>query len=131
MKTTREGVFETNSSSTHSLTIGTGSNEFPNLNENGDIIIYLSQYGWEIEEYHSLEDRMSYVFSYLYNDQDDLFDELIAYIKENTDAKEVIFENTEWCYVDHGGEHMELNFDWLVDFMFNKGGYFETDNDNH
>ena len=134
MKTIRNNVFETNSSSTHSLCIGCGEKEFPTLNKNGNVEIRLSTYGWEEDVYYDLEDRMSYVFSYLYDTREyheDLFEELINYIKENTGANDVEFTDTEWCYVDHGSEHMTLTFDWLIDFMFNKGGSFTTDNDNH
>ena len=135
MKTIRNNVFETNSSSTHSLCIGVGEKEFPILDDQNNVVIHLSTYGWEIDSYYGLEDRMSYVFSYLYDSRKDyykeLYDQLIDYIKENTGANDVEFTGTDWCYVDHGSEHMTLTFQWLIDFMFNKGGNFTTDNDNH
>lgn len=140
-KQIRRNVFETNSSSTHSLTIGNGNKEFPELNENGNIEISLSQYGWEKDEYYGLNDRVSYVFSYLYNHREgeeysnieytELYNKLIEYIKEQTGANDIEFTGCDdYCYVDHGSEHMQMDFEWLIDFMFNSGGFFTTDNNN-
>ena len=128
--TIRNNVFETNSSSTHSLHIGCGDKIFPKLDNDGNIVIYLDEYGWEFNEYYDLHDRMSYVFSYLCNsDVSDLLIDLIDYIKLQTGANEVIFKGSHY-YVDHGYEHLTLNFEWLIDFMFNDGSWFETGNDN-
>lgn len=136
MKTIRRNTFETNSSSTHCLTVGSGEKEFPKLDNDGNLEIWLGEYGWEIDEYYALCDRISYVFSCLYDYKDSnsslnkLFNDLLDYIKNQTGANEIIFKATDY-YVDHGDEHLILDFDWLIDFMFNKGGYFTTDNDNH
>jgi len=64
MKQTRRGVFETNSSSTHSLSIQRSGNLTPsNLIVDYDNKVHVSfgEFGWEIESYSSQMEKLSYL----------------------------------------------------------------------
>ena len=69
---------------------------------------------------------MSYIFTCLQDDE--MAVKLVNYLKEQTGCNDVILEGNG--YVDHGYEHIEYDFDWLVNFMFNLGGEIHTGNDN-
>lgn len=63
MKQIRHSVFETNSSSTHSVTIthkGLGRN-YMTIQDDGYIHTELGEFGWEVEDYTAQEDRLSYL----------------------------------------------------------------------
>lgn len=62
MKIIRKNVFETNSSSCHSITFSSkGSGTLPS----GDFILQVKgdDYGWEVETYSNAQDKFSYWFS--------------------------------------------------------------------
>ena len=61
MKQIRRSVFETNSSSTHSITISGLKDiyDFPTT----DLPVRFGEYGWEYEHYYDIEDKLSYVFT--------------------------------------------------------------------
>ena len=142
MKTNiRSNVFETNSSSVHTITI---SNTSPQGIDNY-IFFDRGEYGWEWEIYNSSQDKANY----LYECMIDLFyhnnsleekcnrirEELASY-KVDCDFAEVNGDNIFDGYVDHGSQNEELvnylldNPDKLIDYLFNDTSYIATGNDN-
>lgn len=137
MKNIRIGVFETNSSSSHSLTVSSGELQASVLpDQDGVIVGLLGDFGWEIAHYDSQESKLSYLLTQIQYD-----DRLIllakAAIKEYTGFKLVVAGDG---YVDHqssdalndlfSGSDEEIKQN-MINFVFNSGYSFDTDNDNH
>lgn len=62
----RRNVFETNSSSMHSLTVKKGTMENSNLlidDTNNKVVSGFGEYGWEIENYTSQSDKLRYILT--------------------------------------------------------------------
>ncbi len=163
MKTTqvRHSVFETNSSSTHSLTIGKGKAQLPDLDEGNILRIETGEYGWEQESYSSPNSRLSYVFTYVMNGAFDKLKYVVDVVKKETNAAAIFINDVnvddligkteaelalvktdrsyyDWGYIDHqsigddGPAGLNIsNEDDLRNFLFNESSSFETDNDNH
>lgn len=146
MKQVRQNVFETNSSSTHSVSIAYGSRnelrEIPIPDSDGIVWVCTGEYGWEQATYSSLEDRLSYAATYALNYGKEA--ELTAILKEYSGASEIyydgaVFTETEdygqYGYIDHQSvdEAAEIftSKENLECFLFNPNSYFTTDNDNH
>lgn len=143
MKKIREGVFETNSSSTHSISIASGKCKmidtiFPD--ENGDIVLNGGQFGWEIREYNNAITKANYCAI----DQFDNLDRikmLSEVILEQTGAKRLILDFTNnykdknYSYIDHQSEGTSNEAfeskEILRNFIFNPESVLYTDNDNH
>lgn len=53
----RQGTFETNSSSMHSLTVGNGHRREYNLS----MVMYFGEFGWGYDVVHSPEEKLSYI----------------------------------------------------------------------
>jgi len=65
---TRQAVFETNSSSTHSLSISSSSTDLLDtlpLNEQGEVVLNGGQFGWEVEDYSDAGTKASYAAIYV------------------------------------------------------------------
>lgn len=66
---TRSGVFETNSSSTHSLSISTNTSSMidPPLPESilieGEVHVFPGEFGWEQETYYDVDSKLSYLYT--------------------------------------------------------------------
>ena len=141
MKTIRRNTFETNSSSTHCVTLCTAKSTFmPVVLENEILEVEPGEYGWEDAYYDSFYSKLSYAYTYAanYGSSEDL-EALKEALLENTNAKEVVFVKLEdrWYphgYIDHQsvGEAALIfeNKDSLTNFLFNKGSNVLTDNDN-
>lgn len=137
----RSNVFETNSSSVHTITI---SNNFPQSIDNY-IFFDRGQYGWEWEIYNSCQDKANYLYECMidlfYHDNsleekcNRIREELASY-KVDCDFAEVNENNIFDGYVDHGSQNEELvnylldNPDKLIDYLFNDTSYIATGNDN-
>lgn len=137
----RSNVFETNSSSVHTITI---SNNFPQSIDNY-IFFDRGEYGWEWEIYNSCQDKANYLYEcmidlFYHNNSleekcDRIREELALY---NVDCNfvEVNENNLFEGYVDHGGQNEELvnylldNPDKLINYLFNDTSYIATGNDN-
>lgn len=68
MKIVRPNVFETNSSSSHSLSIRKGKLEKSNLrvsSVDNKVHVEFGEFGWEVETYDSQEDKLSYLCTML------------------------------------------------------------------
>lgn len=150
MKQIRKGVFETNSSSTHSITIS-GEDKFvyPKFLPN----ISFGEYGWEQESYSDFVDKLSYVITMIAtkNSPKNIGEFLdlkeFIWLKEAVEQHcgELLYIETlhsDWNpfgYIDHQSNDIldeflsddELEFKVKVlDFIFNEKYGFETGNDN-
>ena len=68
MQHIRKSVFETNSSSSHSLVIDTVSDltEQPFTDEevaSGHVIVLPGEFGWEVEQFYGVHDKLSYLYT--------------------------------------------------------------------
>lgn len=140
MKTIRKNVFETNSSSTHSISIEIGPNwDTITPNENGKINLYGGEFGWEWRRYDDALTKANYCAiscerGYTNFTKKDLKNA----IKEFTGATKVKFKfSTDWnngnySYIDHQSDDtlQDLTASTLKDFIFNKSSILYTGNDN-
>lgn len=142
MKTIRRNTFETNSSSTHSVTICSCGGSFSPIDYTGKVlIIEPGEFGWEERSYVGLAHKASYAYTYAANyGTEENLNELREVLLEYTNAEEVIFQKykDDWYptgYIDHqsddvAAEIFETRND-LKHFLFNECSSFTTDNDNH
>lgn len=152
MKKVRQSVFETNSSSTHSISVASFSegdlmDTIP-LDVYGNIVLEGGEFGWEIENYHSAIDKANYTAIYIEQwaspDVKEHFRErFVDVLRGQTSCGEVIFDfskdyNAEnWSYIDHQSVE-DQQLDWLFEssetlrqFIFNPKSILHTDNDNY
>lgn len=156
MKQIRKSVFETNSSSTHSVTIsGKDEYEIPKYIP----AISFGEYGWEEEEYGGIENKLSYFITmlysiYIHNASDEqgklelesekhfvwLKEMIFDYCGQKLEMKTLDGDYYPFGYIDHQSTDTldeflsddEEEFKQLTkDFIFNKKYGFITDNDNH
>ena len=148
---TRNGFFETNSSSTHSIVIKRSyrlDTSFV-LEPDGSLLIHPGEFGWEWYTYRDCRTKASYCLTWLkemelkyktdVNVQTQMF---INVLKKNTKATDVIFvprigNCDEWGYIDHqsvecGGALVPAwkNAETLETFIFSPESVLKTGNDN-
>lgn len=144
MKKIRKSVFETNSSSTHSISISDSGKINPNslFVDNGICKIYTRDFGWEEKVYYDTPTKAAYCLTYIknYNCKYILKEMLIKVIKEVTGANKVVFVKSNskynpWGYIDHQSlevcEEVFNSEEDLKSFIFNENSFLKTDNDNH
>lgn len=134
MKQIRNNVFETNSSSTHSITLQGLKDKMVTLYEEDNIEIRFGEYGWEQEQYYGYQDKLSYVLTmiqYHLNykwdskevDKENIVNTILSskyyewlgelvweYCKKTISVKS---NNDDWCpagYVDH--QSTDVLDDW-------------------
>ena len=133
-KLIRKGVFETNSSSSHSIAIATEDKEFVldtiYPDQNGIVTIQGDEYGWEWFKHNDSETKASYAAQSFANDDNQL-DVLKEVIMEQTGANDVIFEGLDNGYIDHDsyGTTPRTKHE-LKNFIFNKNSWLFGGNDN-
>ncbi len=144
MRKERQRAFETNSSSSHSITISNYGCPTDTLRvENGECAIFPGEFGWEIAAYNDAVTKASYCLTYAKHREEHSAKELLMLekvIKEHTGAEKVSFnESTDkydpWGYIDHQsydvcGDAFSDEAS-LVSFIFNPESILRTDNDNH
>lgn len=143
----RVGVFETNSSSTHSICInepcGMDYVSLP-VDEDGCCEVFPGEFGWEERTYRDATTKASYCLTHAKAIRRDetLVELLRGVIQEQTGAKEVRFtpidpddEYYAWGYIDHQSndvcDEAFYSTDNLRNFIFNPLSVLVTDNDNH
>jgi hypothetical protein len=152
MKQIRHSVFETNSSSTHSISISEEVNTLDSLliDNSGVATISGQEFGWEEETYSDAESKAAYAMIYAHewagDDKERYITILTDVIKQQTGAKEVVFnfsggwsseDGKPWGYIDHQSvEDRDLDYLFeepgkLRNFIFNPASILHTDNDNH
>lgn len=140
-KTKRLNVFETNSSSSHSITIEVGAEWDNIIPENGKILLYGGEFGWKECEYNDALTKANYcAVACKLGYTNFTKKELKEVIRDFTGASKVKFKfNTNYkgnySYIDHQSNDTLLGIvdtkEELKDFIFNKSSYLYTDNDNH
>ena len=92
MKIVRNGVFETNSSSCHSLILN-GKMDGAKTPIYGEVLhIYPESYGWETITYEGVLDKLTYIVSSMISsdNMNSLYDLLAKIIEENNNIKEIV-----------------------------------------
>lgn len=156
----RKNVFETNSSSAHSISFAKSKKPYTvhdNLFiENGVLEIELGQFGWGIDSYNDPYTKLQYALTMVYEvetpytddgtcDKDnkafyktDGFNEIFNLLHEKYDIKEIEIESFDG-YIDHQSRYGYDSLDdflndynvTLENFIFNPNVILEIDNDNH
>lgn len=133
MRLIRNNVFETNSSSCHSISIADDNKEFildmlyPD--DNGNIILNGGEFGWDWFKHNDAKTKANYAAqSFAYNEEQL---EILKQVIEEQTGGVVIFENLEDGYIDHDSTGiLSSNKDELKNFIFNKNSWLFGGNDN-
>lgn len=141
MKVVRHSVFETNSSSTHSISIASGDFVPDHLyEENGVVVVYPGEFGWEEEEYYDAQTKASYCLTHVKSYENQRDEDLLREVIESVTGKKVEFRPSSckynpWGYIDHQSSDVPkeafASSEDLKDFIFNPRSVLRTDNDNH
>lgn len=143
----RHNVFETNSSSSHSLTMSEGDVvALPfskDILRDGTLSLSIGEYGWEWFRYYTTEGKAAYLLTQVVTDTEGRstselreayaeIDMLCKVIKDHTGVDVRILESNG--YIDHDSEGVgrELFRDEnkLKHFLFSDTSFIETSNDN-
>lgn len=139
-KLIRSSVFETNSSSSHSISIADETKEFVldtiYPDQNGVIELTGGEFGWEWFKHNDSLTKANYA-AVDFNGDDSLIDMLVEVLQEQTGAEEVKFLFTgdysgpNWAYIDHdsAGTTPRTKSE-LRNFIFNKNSWLFGGNDN-
>lgn len=128
MRQIRSGVFETNSSSVHSICIQKDKNiTLPN-----SVYFGTGEYGWEFD----CVDTASYLYTLILNSEDK--EEKLNTLKSVLDKYNIsyTFEEPKWGYVDHSYEAVDFvdavlnDEDLLLRCLFGTSSCVYTGNDN-
>jgi hypothetical protein len=131
----RKGVFETNSSSTHSICIAKNVE----LNIPDSLHLEYGEFGWGEDSLQSVEEKASYLFTALMQlEKKEYFNELLKTLARND--VDVTYEANSTAsyggYIDHGGELTEFLDDIFEDekklsnYLFSPLSFILTGNDN-
>ena len=142
MKTVRHNTFETNSSSSHSLTIGGSVVRPSKLKDTNTYTIHGGEYGWGYETYSDPAFKISYTaVEALSTNNEFLKDWLEDIIKEMYGVDEVVFDfsldydGKDWSYIDHQSRGTVADSvsskEELKQFLFGDNSILTIDNDNH
>jgi len=141
MKTTRQGAFETNSSSSHSITINDKNVLLDSItpDANGVITLYGGEFGWEYAKYTDPITKANYCAIDAQHNEE-MINMLREVIMEHTGAKDVVIKfSTDWnspdhSYIDHQSMGTSntafVSKDQLKNFIFNVKSVLYTGNDN-
>lgn len=134
-KLIRKSVFETNSSSCHSISLASFDKEFVidtiYPDQFGKIYVEGGEFGWHWERYNDAKTKLSYAF------QDGVDIGLLSkVVMDQTGATEVVFDakSKQEGYIDHEsvGNARSICVDETStrNFIFNKNSWLFTGNDN-
>jgi hypothetical protein len=143
----RRSVFETNSSSSHSVSIPHTYELLDTIepDESGNIVLYGGEYGWGHEEYNDAASKANYmaVWAKVYADSPEVrMSFLNDVLKMHTGAKEVTYgfgnsyNSDNFAYIDHQSSDsdyfVELFGDAkkMLNFIFNRKSILVISNDN-
>lgn len=152
MKKIRQNVFETNSSSTHSICIAKNVE----LSLPKSIYFQFGEFGWECDTLYSTGEKASYLYTGMIANgrKDDFFDKIVKIIESKgieVECEEPIYKDNsyEWQgkkveytsvenggYVDHSDELSTLenallaDEDKLMNYLFSDLSFIITGNDN-
>lgn len=129
----RVSVFETNSSSSHSIHISDEIALYDTTlipNTEGIIELEGGEFGWEWARFNDAKTKANYAAVLESGANREL---LIKAIKEQTGAKEVVFKTGEWSYIDHESVNLISEIDSvekMKNWIFNPNTWLVTGNDN-
>lgn len=137
MKKVRNSVFETNSSSTHSICIATR----PVLQLKDEVWLEFGEFGWESDEYSDTTSKASYLYTALVEmKRIDLLDNMVQLLLKNGILCKFVDDpdnpNKKWFGIDHVGELHDFveavctNERLLMDYLFSPQSFIVTGNDN-
>lgn len=149
----RQNVFETNSSSTHSITMGADTELYDVLpvDQSGNLTFGESSFGWDINDFDDPISKAQYALGYAawWPRTKDL---IVSVILEQTGAKNIYIDGKHindynWdklvgyahfpIEIDHQSveegnfHHIFTNAENIREFIFNPNWILHTDNDNH
>lgn len=151
MKTTiRHKIFETNSSSSHSLSVAhRGNLNIPSPDKDGVLHINpkTTEFGWGLEFYNDFDTKAAYIMVDIkqrYPHDNVVLEEFLEFLKEVTGAKHIDYSEIDFeeedegymynSYVDHqsAGTGIRLLEDKeeVKRFLFNYKSELEISNDN-
>lgn len=139
----RKAVFETNSSSTHSISICEDSKGILDTivpDDSGTIVLEGGQFGWEWKKYNDSLTKANYCAVFAFEDAEQT-NMLVELLTEHTGAKaiSVLARREDYSsYIDHqsaaceGGAAKEVfkSKDSLKKFIFSRDSWLFTGNDN-
>lgn len=139
-KLIRNGVFETNSSSCHSISIADQTKDFVydtiTPDSEGNVILMGGEFGWEWFKTNDALTKANYAIVQFLHDEK-VLENIKEIIKANTEAENVIIlASSEWndsnySYVDHDSCGIVPSNDReLNNFIFNKNSWLFGGNDN-
>lgn len=150
---TRLNVFETNSSSSHSMTLAPDKVvplPFPKeILRAGVFILEKGEFGWEFYRHYDLPGKLQYLFTQLFSEDipqgkpadvlanlrhsEEMFDMLCKVVEVETGCK-IEVKPGSYGYIDHDSEGVGLDVfkseAKLHQLLFNANSYIETSNDN-
>lgn len=147
MRQIRTGVFETNSSSVHSICI---ANDMPDMEKwrGTHLKVYGDDYGWEQQELADPETRMSYMYTafmsrYTFDEVKDRLDAVFAPYGVELEFEIPSYWHSNYhdcdfydCGIDHDydlGDFMQATWydaNAMVRFAFGEKSFVHTGNDN-
>lgn len=149
MKVIRNGVFETNSSSTHSFTTSYEGYEYKRgieIKPDWD-----GEFGWNWDAWYTTEEKLAYICRCIMDadwknthDSDKGIYDALRPLQERLENLGVYFEiptaeylDKHWGYVDHGNEYYTSDIvdiletdESLLSFLFNPNNGIDGGNDN-
>lgn len=128
----RRSVFETNSSSMHSLSV-IGSDRMTQLeSKDGIVVVGEDEFGWGYEELSTPVEKLSYLVTQ-YSGDDNMIDLIKEAVKDYTGLTLAVYENDG--YIDHQSQGMISEYitdkQSIIDLVFNDKNVIIIDNDNH
>lgn len=140
MKKIRHNVFETNSSSSHSISLSdTTTYTSITPNEEGQIVLNGGEFGWGYESYTDPESKASYFAVDNFHNKARLA-MLERVVIEHTGVSSVMYnfsleyQEKNWSYIDHqssGTTDVIKTEQDLKTFIFSRNSILTIDNDNH
>lgn len=146
MEVIRRGVFETNSSSSHSVSIKHGDYVPEKLYvEDGICKIYPGEFGWEEFDYNDAATKAAYCLTYVKMFEEEETEPLSMMLREviaevtGADVEFVAEDGSSWGYIDHQSSDVWRaacgdafrNKKALKAFIFNSRSVLTTNNDNN
>ena len=143
----RKCVFETNSSSCHTVSVQDSGGVYDGYapDEDGVVRFNAEEFGWSQETFTDVASRLAYAWIYIKDwsagREDEFMQNFLDVVLEHTGGTSV--ECVEYGqfypygYIDHQSvEGADLHYimenkEILKNFLFGAGSYIETDNDNH
>lgn len=115
MKLIRNSVFETNSSSCHSISVDSTMilNNIPTPDENGEIFIGSRDFGWEYHKYNYFYDKAAYLIVYIRDWTGSKVDEFKAIfenvVSEVTGCTKILYEDNFWVGTEQSYPERKYN----------------------